>query len=87
MFVFQGWELLVLARLKWDLAAVTAHDYVDHILQRLPTSILPSSSQQRIRAHTNTLIQITALGKSNNSPNLLKKSRALLWGYFKKVIR
>ncbi|XP_069679168.1 G1/S-specific cyclin-D2-like [Periplaneta americana] len=31
-----GWELLVLSKLKWDIAAVTPQDFLQHILVRLP---------------------------------------------------
>ena len=28
-------ELLILSKLKWDLTAVTAYDYLDHLLEAL----------------------------------------------------
>ena len=31
----QEWEFLLLTKLDWDLSAVIAPDYVEHILQRL----------------------------------------------------
>jgi hypothetical protein len=31
----QEWEFLLLTKLDWDLSAVVAPDYVEHILQRL----------------------------------------------------
>ncbi|XP_023701650.1 G1/S-specific cyclin-D2 [Cryptotermes secundus] len=31
-----SWELLVLSKLKWDIAAVTPQDFLQHILVRLP---------------------------------------------------
>ncbi|PNF39693.1 hypothetical protein B7P43_G05663 [Cryptotermes secundus] len=34
--MFQSWELLVLSKLKWDIAAVTPQDFLQHILVRLP---------------------------------------------------
>ncbi|KAF3831786.1 hypothetical protein GH733_000598 [Mirounga leonina] len=30
------WELVVLGKLKWNLAAVTPHDFIQHILRKLP---------------------------------------------------
>ncbi|XP_046394508.1 G1/S-specific cyclin-D2-like [Ischnura elegans] len=30
------WELMVLAKLKWDMSAVTPHDFIPHLLLRLP---------------------------------------------------
>lgn len=33
--MFQQWELLVLSRLKWDMCAITPHDFVDLLMTRL----------------------------------------------------
>ncbi|XP_071453013.1 G1/S-specific cyclin-D2 [Hetaerina americana] len=30
------WELMVLAKLKWDMSAVTPHDFIPHLMLRLP---------------------------------------------------
>uniref|UniRef100_G1T9R9 G1/S-specific cyclin-D2 n=1 Tax=Oryctolagus cuniculus TaxID=9986 RepID=G1T9R9_RABIT len=51
------WELVVLGKLKWNLAAVTPHDFIEHILRKLP--------QQReklslIRKHPQTFIALCA---------------------------
>ncbi|KFO20227.1 G1/S-specific cyclin-D2 [Fukomys damarensis] len=51
------WELVVLGKLKWNLAAVTPHDFIEHILRKLP--------QQReklslIRKHAQTFIALCA---------------------------
>ena len=35
MMFFQSMELLILSKLKWDLTAVTAYDYLDHLLDAL----------------------------------------------------
>ncbi|KAI2563845.1 cyclin D2 [Homo sapiens] len=53
------WELVVLGKLKWNLAAVTPHDFIEHILRKLP--------QQReklslIRKHAQTFIALCATG-------------------------
>lgn len=53
----QEWELVVLGKLKWNLAAVTPHDFIEHILRKLP--------QQReklslIRKHAQTFIALCA---------------------------
>ena len=31
-------ELLILSKLKWDLTAITAYDYLDHLLEALQRS-------------------------------------------------
>lgn len=36
--LFQQWELLVLSRLKWDMCAITPHDFVDLLMTRLDVS-------------------------------------------------
>ncbi|XP_007934444.1 G1/S-specific cyclin-D3 [Orycteropus afer afer] len=51
------WELLVLGRLKWDLAAVIAHDFLSVILHRLP---LPSDREALVRKHAQTFLALCA---------------------------
>ncbi|XP_058870575.1 G1/S-specific cyclin-D2-like [Acipenser ruthenus] len=51
------WELLVLEKLKWNLAAVTPHDFIEHIVKQLP---LPSNKLPLIRKHTKTFIALCA---------------------------
>ena len=34
-FLFQSMELLILSKLQWDLTAITAYDYIDHILESI----------------------------------------------------
>ncbi|XP_004710820.2 G1/S-specific cyclin-D3 [Echinops telfairi] len=51
------WELLVLGRLKWDLAAVIAHDFLPLILHRLT---LPSDRQDLVRKHAQTFLALCA---------------------------
>ncbi|XP_061436786.1 G1/S-specific cyclin-D2-like [Lethenteron reissneri] len=50
-------ERLVLCRLRWDLAAVTPHDYLEHILSELP---VPAEKLQLLRKHTYTFIALCA---------------------------
>ena len=38
-FVLQSMELLILSKLKWDLTAITAYDYLDHLMIALKKSI------------------------------------------------
>ncbi|NWQ79005.1 CCND2 protein, partial [Alopecoenas beccarii] len=51
------WELVVLGKLKWNLAAVTPHDFTEHILRKLP---LPKDKLLLIRKHAQTFIAVCA---------------------------
>ncbi|XP_069084508.1 G1/S-specific cyclin-D2 isoform X2 [Pleurodeles waltl] len=51
------WELVVLGKLKWNLAAVTPHDFIEHILKKLP---LPKDKLLLIRKHAQTFIALCA---------------------------
>ncbi|NXD80130.1 CCND2 protein, partial [Halcyon senegalensis] len=55
------WELVVLGKLKWNLAAVTPHDFIEHILRKLP---LPKDKLLLIRKHAQTFIALCATGRS-----------------------
>lgn len=57
---FQDWEVLVLGKLKWDLAAVIAHDFLALILHRLS---LPSDRQALVKKHAQTFLALCATGK------------------------
>lgn len=59
----QSWELLVLSKLKWDMSAVTPHDFFDHILRRLPVDTVTWDIGM-IRRHTQTFIALCARGES-----------------------
>merc|ERR1712066_394675 len=52
------WELYVLYKLKWDLSACTALDYLDHILPKL--ELEPSVDTRQVRRHTETVIALSA---------------------------
>ncbi|XP_026313828.1 G1/S-specific cyclin-D3 [Hyposmocoma kahamanoa] len=53
-----SWELLVLAKLKWDVAGVTAHDFLPLLLKRLPLrGVVDTSMVQR---HAQTFIALAA---------------------------
>ena len=56
---------MVLGKLKWNLAAVTPHDFIEHILRKLPQ---PSEKLSLIRKHAQTFIALCATGKSCWSP-------------------
>ena len=60
IFCFQDYELLVLSRLKWDLSAITPHDFLEQILSRLP---IDHERAQTIKRHAQTFIAICATGK------------------------
>lgn len=57
----QDWEVLVLGKLKWDLAAVIAHDFLALILHRLS---LPRDRQALVKKHAQTFLALCATGKS-----------------------
>ncbi|XP_078091611.1 G1/S-specific cyclin-D2a isoform X3 [Mustelus asterias] len=56
-WMLEEWELVVLGKLKWNLAAVTPHDFIEHILKKLP---LPKDKLHLIRKHTQTFIALCA---------------------------
>ncbi|XP_060758816.1 G1/S-specific cyclin-D2-like isoform X1 [Neoarius graeffei] len=56
-----AWELIVLGKLKWNLAAVTPHDFIEHILRKLP---LPKDRVMLIRKHAQTFIALCATDHS-----------------------
>ncbi|KAJ8391080.1 hypothetical protein AAFF_G00097010 [Aldrovandia affinis] len=51
------WELVVLGKLKWNLAAVTPNDFIEHIMRKLP---LPKEKLTLIRKHVQTFIALCA---------------------------
>uniref|UniRef100_A0A453Z020 Cyclin D n=2 Tax=Anopheles gambiae TaxID=7165 RepID=A0A453Z020_ANOGA len=50
----RNWELLLISKLEWNINAVTAYDYVDHILERVKWG----SDDARLREHAHTLIHV-----------------------------
>lgn len=71
----QEWELVVLGKLKWNLAAVTPNDFIEHIVRRLP---LPDDKLALIRKHVQTFIALCATGK--NPTGLVWMNRGCLHG-------
>ena len=55
----QEWELLVLQVLRYDVCAITPHDFVDLLLSRLPIS---RQHADTVRRHTQTFIALCATG-------------------------
>lgn len=52
-------ELLVLNKLKWDLASVTPHDFIEHFLSKLKVH---PSTKQILRKHAQTFVALCATG-------------------------
>jgi len=51
------WELYVLHTLKWDMSAITPHDFLEQILTRLP---ITKENADRIQRHAQTFIALCA---------------------------
>ncbi|XP_021570432.1 G1/S-specific cyclin-D3 isoform X3 [Carlito syrichta] len=56
-WMLEEWEVLVLGKLKWDLAAVIAHDFLALILHRLS---LPRDRQALVKKHAQTFLALCA---------------------------
>lgn len=56
--------MLVLGKLKWDLAAVIAHDFLALILHRLS---LPRDRQALVKKHAQTFLALCATGKESHT--------------------
>ncbi|XP_055505171.1 G1/S-specific cyclin-D1 [Leucoraja erinacea] len=63
-------ELLVLNKLKWDLATVTPHDFIEHFLTKLP---IPKDNKQLIRKHAQTFVALCATDVKfiSNPPSMI----------------
>lgn len=72
------WEFLLLTKLDWDLSAVIAPDYVEHILQRLVKLDLVLD-QERAHKNAETLIYLcySHLGLASYPPSLIAVSSIL----------
>jgi len=67
-WIKQQWELLVLSRLKWDMCAITPHDFVDLLLTRLHVDqpqcrVNINNRRDRTRRIAHGYIAMCALGK------------------------
>lgn len=58
--LFQDMESLILSKLKWDLAAVTPHDFLEQILSRLS---LDRAHVKVIKKHAQTFVALCATGR------------------------
>lgn len=54
---------MVLGKLKWNLAAVTPHDFIEHILRKLPQQ---KEKLSLIRKHAQTFIALCATGEGGS---------------------
>lgn len=57
-------EVLVLNKLKWDLASVTPHDFIEHFLSKLPIHL---NVRHTLRKHAHTFIALCATGTDPGS--------------------
>ena len=69
--LFQGWEHLLLMRLKWDLSAITPIDFLEQILSRLPDfqsqlNTCKPAQALLVKRHAKTFIALCATGMSYN---------------------
>lgn len=59
LIYLQQMELLVLNKLKWDLASVTPLDFIDHFLSQLPVR---RENRPILRKHAQTFVALCATG-------------------------
>lgn len=64
------WELVVLGRLKWNMASVIPNDFIEHIIWRLT---LPKDKVAMVRKHTQTFIALCATdeGLAMHPPSMI----------------
>jgi len=70
---WQQWELVVLQALKWDISGVTPHDFLEHILRRLPQTSV--DDVDTVRRHAQTFIALCTAGtvSIHRLPSVLPK--------------
>lgn len=56
----QHMELLLVNKLKWNLAAMTPHDFIEHFLSKMPVAEV---NKQIIRKHAQTFVALCATGR------------------------
>lgn len=57
----QQMELLLVNKLKWNLAAMTPHDFIEHFLSKMPVA---EENKQIIRKHAQTFVALCATGRA-----------------------
>ena len=53
-------ELVLVNKLKWNLAAMTPHDFIEHFLSKMPVA---EENKQIIRKHAQTFVALCATGR------------------------
>ncbi|KAL7992254.1 hypothetical protein Chor_016510 [Crotalus horridus] len=63
-------ELLLVNKLKWNLAATTPHDFIEHFLNKMPVA---EDSKQIIRKHAQTFVALCATDVKfiSNPPSMI----------------
>lgn len=61
----QQMELVLVNKLKWNLAATTPHDFIEHFLSKMP---VVEESKQVIRKHAQTFVALCATGRVPAGP-------------------
>ncbi|KAM4721105.1 G1/S-specific cyclin-D1 [Rhinophrynus dorsalis] len=63
-------ELLILNKLKWDMASVTPHDFIEHFLNKMS---LTEDTKQIIRKHAQTFVALCATDVKfiSNPPSMI----------------
>ncbi|XP_063800221.1 G1/S-specific cyclin-D1 [Pseudophryne corroboree] len=63
-------ELVILNKLKWDLASVTPHDFIEHFLNKIE---LTEDTKQIIRKHAQTFVALCATDVNfiSNPPSMV----------------
>lgn len=51
-------------KLKWNLAAMTPHDFIEHFLSKMPVA---EENRQIIRKHAQTFVALCATGRAEGS--------------------
>ncbi|KAL0629282.1 G1/S-specific cyclin-D1 [Plecturocebus cupreus] len=65
-------ELLLVNKLKWNLAAMTPHDFIEHFLSKMPEA---EENKQIIRKHAQTFVALCATGQVVCSEPALSSAR------------
>ncbi|GAB0189743.1 G1/S-specific cyclin-D1 [Grus japonensis] len=56
-WMLEQMELFLVNKLKWNLAAITPHDFIEHFLTKMP---LAEDTKQIIRKHAQTFVALCA---------------------------
>ena len=63
-------ELLILSKLKWDVTAITAYDYLDHLIIALKKSIYNDNESEETSPHAKNETQSSSLIQLLNSSSV-----------------